>query len=116
MKIDLSGRTALITGGSRGLGEAMARALVGAGASIALVARDVERLGKVKADIAAAGGKAEFFKADVTSEQDVAALSTAVTQALGPVDIVINNAGINIRKKPRRFSARRVSQRGRFDR
>lgn len=99
MKIDLTGRTALITGGSRGLGEAMALSLAAAGASIALVARDVDRLGKVKADIAAAGGKAEFFKADVTSEQDVVALSPAVTAALGPVDIVINNAGTNIRKK-----------------
>jgi len=99
MKIDLTGRTALITGGSRGLGEAMALSLAGAGASIALVARDVDRLGKVKADIAAAGGKAEFFKADVTSEQDVTALSAAVTAALGPVYIVINNAGTNIRKK-----------------
>jgi NAD(P)-dependent dehydrogenase (short-subunit alcohol dehydrogenase family) len=104
MKIDLTGRTALITGASRGLGEAMAVALAGAGASIALVARDVERLDKVRADIASAGGKAEFFKADVTSEQDVAALSAAVTQALGPVDIVINNAGINIRKKLVDFS------------
>jgi NAD(P)-dependent dehydrogenase (short-subunit alcohol dehydrogenase family) len=99
MKIDLTGRTALITGGSRGLGEAMAFALARAGASIALVARDVERLGQVKADILAAGGNAEFFKTDVTSESDVAALSTAVTAALGPVDIVINNAGTNIRKK-----------------
>jgi NAD(P)-dependent dehydrogenase (short-subunit alcohol dehydrogenase family) len=104
MKIDLTGRTALITGASRGLGEAMAVALAGAGAAIALVARDVERLGKVKADIAAAGGKAEFFKADVTSEADVASLSAAVTAALGPVDILINNAGTNIRKKLVDFS------------
>jgi NAD(P)-dependent dehydrogenase (short-subunit alcohol dehydrogenase family) len=104
MKIDLKGRTALITGGSRGLGEAMAVALAGAGASIALVARDVERLKKVKSDIAAAGGKAEFFQADVTSESDVVAMSTAVTQALGHVDILINNAGTNIRKKLVDFS------------
>ena len=104
MKIDLTGRTALITGGSRGLGEAMAVALAAAGATIALVARDVERLDKVRAGIAAAGGKAAFFKADVTSESDVAALSTAVTQALGPVDILINNAGTNIRKKLVDFS------------
>jgi NAD(P)-dependent dehydrogenase (short-subunit alcohol dehydrogenase family) len=104
MKIDLTGRTALITGASRGLGEAIAIALAGAGASIALVARDVERLGKVKADIAARGGKAEFFKADVTSEPEVGALSTAVTAALGPIDIVINNAGTNIRKKLVEFS------------
>jgi NAD(P)-dependent dehydrogenase (short-subunit alcohol dehydrogenase family) len=104
MKIDLTGRTALITGGSRGLGEAMAVALAGAGATIALVARDVERLDKVRTAIAAAGGKAEFFKADVTSEPDVVALGAAVTQALGPIDIVINNAGTNIRKKLVDFS------------
>jgi NAD(P)-dependent dehydrogenase (short-subunit alcohol dehydrogenase family) len=82
----------------------MALALAGAGASIALVARDVERLRKVKADITAAGGKAEFFTADVTSEPDVDALRTAVTHALGPVDILINNAGTNIRKKLVDFS------------
>ena len=104
MKIDLTGRTALITGGSRGLGEAIAVALAAAGASVALVARDVERLSGVKADIVAAGGKAEFFKADVTSEQEVDALRSAVTQALGPVDIVVNNAGTNIRKKLVEFS------------
>jgi len=104
MKIDLTGRTALITGGSRGLGEAIAVALAAAGASVALVARDVERLSGVKADIVAAGGKAEFFKADVTSEQEVDALRSAVTQTLGPVDIVVNNAGTNIRKKLVEFS------------
>ena len=104
MNIDLTGRIALITGASRGLGEAMAVALAAAGASIALVARDVERLQKVKATIAAAGGRAEIFAADVTDEQDVAVLSEAVKNALGPVDILINNAGTNIRKKITDFS------------
>jgi NAD(P)-dependent dehydrogenase (short-subunit alcohol dehydrogenase family) len=104
MNIDLTGRIALITGASRGLGEAMAVALAAAGASIALVARDVERLQKVKATITAAGGRAEIFTADVTDEQDVAVLSEAVQKALGPVDILINNAGTNIRKKITDFS------------
>lgn len=104
MKIDLTGRVALITGGSRGLGEAMARSLAGAGASVALVARDVARLTEVKAAIVAAGGKAEYFAADVTSEAEVSALSATVKQALGPVDILINNAGTNIRKKLTDFS------------
>jgi NAD(P)-dependent dehydrogenase (short-subunit alcohol dehydrogenase family) len=99
MKIDLTGHTAVITGGSRGLGESMARALAAAGASVALVARDVARLDGVKAAIVAAGGKAESFTADVTNEQDVVALADAVTKKMGPVDIVINNAGTNIRKK-----------------
>ena len=104
MKIDLSGRIALITGGNRGLGEAMAVALAEAGATVALVARDAARLEKVKTAIVASGGKAEFFPADTTSEQDAAKLSEAVKKTLGPVDILINNAGTNIRKKITAFT------------
>ena len=104
MKIDLTGRTALITGGNRGLGEAMAVALAAAGASVALVARDAALLQKVKAAIVESGGRAEFFTADATSEQDVAKLSEAVKKTLGPVDILINNAGTNVRKKITDFS------------
>jgi NAD(P)-dependent dehydrogenase (short-subunit alcohol dehydrogenase family) len=99
MKIDLTGHTAVITGGSRGLGESMAKALAASGAAIALVARDSARLDAVQAAIIGAGGKAESFTADVTDEQDVIAMADAVTKKLGPVDIVINNAGTNIRKK-----------------
>jgi NAD(P)-dependent dehydrogenase (short-subunit alcohol dehydrogenase family) len=104
LKIDLTGRTALITGGNRGLGEAIAVALAASGASVALVARDVTLLQKVKETIVGAGGRAEFFIADVTNEQDVAAASTAVKEKLGPVDIVINNAGTNLRKNLVDFS------------
>jgi NAD(P)-dependent dehydrogenase (short-subunit alcohol dehydrogenase family) len=104
MKIDLTGHTALITGGSRGLGEAMATALAAAGASVALVARDAARLENVKATIVNSGGRAEAFTADVTNEQDVVTMSEAVKKALGPVDILINNAGTNIRKKLTDFS------------
>ena len=104
MKIDLTGRTALITGGNRGLGEAIAVALAASGASVALVARDVTLLQKVKETIVGAGGRAEFFVADVTSEQDVAVAAAAVQEKLGPVDIVINNAGTNLRKNLVDFS------------
>ena len=104
MNIDLTGRTALITGGNRGLGEAMAVALAAAGAAVALVARDVTQLEKVRAGIVAKGGKAEFFTADVTNEQDVASMAATVNQKLGTVDIVVNNAGTNIRKKLEDFS------------
>lgn len=104
MKIDLSGRTALVTGGNRGLGEAMALALAASGAAVALVARDVALLQKVKTAIVGSGGKAEFFTADVTNEQDVAAVGKAVKEKLGPVDILINNAGTNIRKNLEDFS------------
>ncbi len=98
MKIDLTGRTAVITGGSRGLGEAMAKALSEAGARIALVARDSGRLESVRNDIAERGGTAAFYVADVTQESEVAGLVEAVTQQLGPPQILINNAGTNIRK------------------
>jgi NAD(P)-dependent dehydrogenase (short-subunit alcohol dehydrogenase family) len=104
MNVDLTGRTALITGGSRGLGEAMAKALSACGASIALVARDVERLNQVRDAITASGGTAEVFTADVTREDEVATVASAVTQRFGAPQILINNAGINIRKSMVEYS------------
>jgi NAD(P)-dependent dehydrogenase (short-subunit alcohol dehydrogenase family) len=104
MKIDLSGHTALVTGGNRGLGEAIAMALAASGAAVALVARDAALLQKVKTAIVGSGGQAELFIADVTNEQDVAAASKAVKEELGPVDILVNNAGTNIRKNLEDFS------------
>jgi NAD(P)-dependent dehydrogenase (short-subunit alcohol dehydrogenase family) len=104
MKIDLKGRTAVITGGSRGLGEAMAMSLSNAGAQIALVARDVKRLESVREAIAQRGGIAEIFTGDVTREDDVAAVAKGVTKRFGHPQILINNAGSNIRKSLVDFS------------
>src|SRR5580704_12496286 len=98
MNISLKGRTAVITGGSRGLGEAMAKALSEAGANIALVARDSKRLALVRDDLTASGGTAAIFTADVTQEEEVASVTEAVTERFGAPQILINNAGINIRK------------------
>ena len=98
MEIDLKGRTAVITGASRGLGEAMAKAMAGAGAQIALVARDRTRLDQVRDDIEARGGTAAVFVADVTREDEVAKLAEAIGARFGSPQIVINNAGINVRK------------------
>jgi len=98
MNIDLKDRTAVITGGSRGLGEAMAKTLAGAGAQIALVARDRARMERVREDIGAHGGVAEVFVADVTRENEVASLTEAVKAQLGSPQILINSAGINLRK------------------
>lgn len=98
MTIDLTGRTAVITGGSRGLGEAMAKALSKAGAHIALVARDRKRLELVRDAIAEEGGTAEVFIADVTQEEQVTGMAEAVIQRFGAPQILINNAGTNIRK------------------
>lgn len=104
MTIDLTGRTAVITGGSRGLGEAMAKALAEAGARIALVARDRARLDQVHSAIEENGGTAAVFTADVSREKDVAAVAAAVQEKFGPPQILINNAGINIRKNLVDFS------------
>ncbi len=94
----LSGKKALITGASKGLGKAMALALAQAGAGVALVARDREKLGQVAAEIRGRDGEAEVFPADVTSEEQVQRLAEEVTGRFGGLDILINNAGINIRK------------------
>jgi NAD(P)-dependent dehydrogenase (short-subunit alcohol dehydrogenase family) len=98
MKIDLTGRTAVITGGSRGLGEAMAKALAEAGARIALVARDEERLNRVRSAIEERGGTAAVFTADVTCEEEVSRVAGAIAGRFGAPQILINNAGINVRK------------------
>jgi NAD(P)-dependent dehydrogenase (short-subunit alcohol dehydrogenase family) len=98
MNIDLTGKTAVITGASRGLGEAMARALAASGAQIALVARDVARLTLVREALVTAGGIAEIFTADVTREEEVAAIARDIQGCFGNPQILINNAGTNIRK------------------
>jgi NAD(P)-dependent dehydrogenase (short-subunit alcohol dehydrogenase family) len=96
--LPLSGKTALITGASKGLGKAMALALSASGAKIALVSRDASKLSNVQTEIKNAGGHAEFFVADVTSEAQIDKLETEVSLRLGKVQILINNAGINVRK------------------
>ncbi len=90
----LTGKVALITGSSKGLGKAMAFALAAAGAKIALVSRDRKLLDEVAAEITQSGGEAVVYVGDVAKEEDVARLA----QEVGSIDILINNAGINIRK------------------
>lgn len=94
----LDGKVALITGASKGLGKAMAVSLGAAGARIALVSRSVEKLNEAGRAVQDAGGDARVFQADVSEEEQVRKLERDVTGAFGKVDILINNAGINIRK------------------
>ena len=92
--VGLSGRIALVTGASQGIGRACALELAMAGATVALAARNVEKLEAVAAEIVAAGGKAKTYALDVSSEDSIKAGAKAVIADLGKVDILINNAGI----------------------
>jgi len=93
--IDLSGRTLLITGASSGLGLEFAKAAAAAGAKLALAARRTERLVELAAQIEAAGGRAVPITMDVQDEASVIAGFDAAQAALGPIDSVICNAGMN---------------------
>ncbi len=94
----LDGRVAVITGASKGLGKAIALALAGAGAHVALVARDRSQLDETAAAARNAGADAETFVSDVTDEAQVAALAKAVAAHFKKVHILVNSAGINVRK------------------
>ena len=98
MSASLTDRTAVITGASKGLGKAMALALAAEGVRIALVSRDAALLDEVAQEIATAGGESSAFPADVTSEEQVGAIAEQIAGHFGKVNILINNAGINIRK------------------
>jgi len=100
----LDGKVAVVTGASKGLGRAMALALGGAGARVALVSRNVEQMKQVAGEVVAAGGKAGVFEADVTDEGQVRRLEQDVMEAYGKVNILINNAGVNLRKPLTEFT------------
>src|SRR5262245_29976752 len=94
LKVDLSGQTAIVTGASRGIGKAIAIALAGAGAKVACVARNADKLKETVDEIAAAGGTAEVHPCDVVNSADVNKLVEGLAENWGQVDIVVNNAGI----------------------
>jgi 3-oxoacyl-[acyl-carrier protein] reductase len=93
VKLDLSGRVAIVTGASRGIGRAVARTLASAGASVVAAARG-ENAAEVVNEITAAGGKAIAVSLDVTDEASIAAAVARASSEFGKVDILINNAGI----------------------
>jgi len=90
----LSGRTALVTGASQGIGRACALRLAQSGAKIALAARNTEKLTEVAAEIVAAGGTAHVFPLDLSSEDSIKACGKAVIAHFGQIDILVNNGGI----------------------
>jgi NAD(P)-dependent dehydrogenase (short-subunit alcohol dehydrogenase family) len=95
---NLTDKVAVITGASRGLGRAMALEIGGAGAKLALVARDRAKLDETAAECAKVGAESAIFVADVTDEAQVATLEKDVVARFGKVDILVNNAGVNVRK------------------
>ncbi len=95
---DLSDRVAIVTGGSKGLGLAMAAGLASAGADLVLVSRHQDEATAAADQIASAfGRKVLAVRADVTAESDMQSLAEQVLDAFGRIDILVNNAGVNIR-------------------
>ena len=94
---DLTGRVALVTGTSRGLGQYFARALARAGADLALTSRRRETLREFEQEVRAVGRKAVSFELDVRDEASIRAMAEAVEAEFGKIDILVNNAGCNIR-------------------
>jgi len=92
-RIDLTGQVAIVTGGGRGIGRAMAQALAGAGARVAVVARTEEQLAGTVRLISDAKGQAMAFRADVTDQEAVECMVADVEKQLGPIDLLVNNAG-----------------------
>ena len=92
--MNISGRVALVTGASQGIGRSCALKLASAGATVALAARNQEKLNELVREISGAGGKAATFTVDVSDEAQIKSACQAVIAQFGKIDILVNNAGI----------------------
>ena len=92
--MSLSGRVALVTGASQGIGRACALSLAQSGATVALAARSRDKLSELAKEIQALGGKASAFPMDVGEEEQIKSAAKAALAELGKIDILVNNAGI----------------------
>ena len=107
---DLTGKRALITGSSRGLGFAMARALAGAGASVILNARDSVSLGAAADDLAITGASVKAVAFDVTSRDSIDQAISYIEDEIGPIDVLVNNAGMQFRSSLEAFPPEKFDQ------
>lgn len=97
--IDLSGRVAMVTGASGGLGAQFARTLAAAGAGVVLAARRIERLKTLRAEIEAAGGDAHVVKLDVNDTDSIKSAVAHAETEMGTIDILVNNSGVSTTQK-----------------
>ena len=97
---DLTGRVALVTGGSRGIGLAIGTALAGAGARVVLAARHADDVEAAAEQLRAAGGEVRAVAANIGKAPEIEALVRAAEEAYGPVEILVNNAATNIHFGP----------------
>jgi NAD(P)-dependent dehydrogenase (short-subunit alcohol dehydrogenase family) len=97
-RFDLTGRTAVVTGATRGLGRAFARALAEAGADIVAVGRDEVAAAEVEQELADIGRRSQTVIADITSRPEVERVLAAAVSQFGAVDVLVNNAGIGIHR------------------
>jgi NAD(P)-dependent dehydrogenase (short-subunit alcohol dehydrogenase family) len=95
---DLTGKVALVTGASKGLGQALAIGLAKAGADLALCARNLDDLEKTSSQVQAYGVRAQIFSLDVLDQRSVNQAVERILSAFDRIDILVNNAGVNIRK------------------
>lgn len=94
----LQGKTVIVTGGGGGIGGATSKRFASEGARVAVYDMNLEAAQRVAAEIAAAGGKAVAFKCDITNRAEVDAAVAATTEQLGPIDVLVNNAGWDVFK------------------
>jgi len=93
-QIDFTGKVVLITGGSRGLGLALAREFGAHGATVAICARDTDELERAETDLRARGIRSRVFLCDITRPEQVRTMVAHAAESVGPIDVLVNNAGI----------------------
>jgi 2-dehydro-3-deoxy-D-gluconate 5-dehydrogenase len=101
---DLAGKVAVITGGNGGIGLGMAKGMAAAGAAIVVAGRDAAKNSAAVKELQAAGGKASAIPVDVLQEESCRNLIEATMKAHGRLDVLVNNAGMSIRKQPEQYT------------